>query len=447
MGKRDLKKQYPELEYNFIDLITVLDTTPTKKVTPFLVRQFNDWIRYRPDELSESSPSFEKMSKLLGRPKNEMDEIIKKMVFQWAQPKLEIIEEFTEHMESNRLNENDINKYDNWSAIKLAINEAEIKQGVKNKKNKIIILHQDEEWLILKPLSIEASINYGYGTKWCTSMKNSNSYFHRYSKEGVLIFVINRKNGVKYAIYSSPSEFSVWTATDARIDSMETTIPFNLMMKMKSWTNFDEVGPNYNYFEDEDKDNDDRVKSASDALRNVFSRQVQEQEITGISIEESFILDSVDYSGGHELDDTVIEDEQYTPEPECEPTFDSSYSIEAEEYLELEDGPTEEYLELNEGENMDVYVDIEGQDDYMVGMASTIHGLITEQNERTWKNPYPNYEVENVVEDHITDSYINFDINHSRLTETFDRVEEEPQAVDYDIDGEPGQQDQGSYGN
>ena len=34
---------------------------------------------------------FETMRRTLGDPKNELDEIVKRMVFKWAQPKLEII--------------------------------------------------------------------------------------------------------------------------------------------------------------------------------------------------------------------------------------------------------------------------------------------------------------------------------------------------------------------
>lgn len=370
MGKRDLKKQYTELEYNFVDLISLLDTTPTKKMTPFLVKQFNDWIQYTPNEMRKSSEEFETMRRTLGDPKNELDEIVKRMVFKWAQPKLEIIKEFTEHMESNRLEENDINNYDNWNAIKLAVNEAEIKQGIKNNKNKIMILHQDEEWLVLKPLSMEASVNYGYGTKWCTSMKNSNSYFHKYSRNGVLVFVINRKNGVKYAIYSSPKEFSVWTATDARIDSMETTIPFDLLMRMKEWTNFDEVGPNYNYFEDEDKENNgERKRGHLVALGALRSRIVPNEES---SMDETY--GDLPHPSEEAPNDEVMMESWGDEIP-----MEVSYTLN-------EAPPLDEFYE---DESMDVSVDIENHGETMVGYEDSVHGSITEQNERTWENPYP----------------------------------------------------------
>lgn len=387
MGKRDLKKQYKELEFNFVDLVSLLDTTPTKKLTPFLVKQFNDWIQYRPDEKMDGSESMEKMRRTLGDPKNELDEIVKRMVFKWAQPKLEIIKEFTEHMESNRLEENDINKYDNWNAIKLAVNEAEIKQGIKNNKNKIMILHQDEEWLILKPLSMEASVNYGYGTKWCTSMKNSNSYFHRYSRDGVLIFVINRKNGVKYAIYSSPKEFSVWTSTDARIDSMETTIPFDLMMRMKDWTNFDEVGPNYNYFEDEDKE--DRGIKKSGRMAAIIPRNQIDEPIESIG-EPDMEERGYDEEEG-DMSNMTISLTPSDPMERNEVESDVSISFRSDTWgdEEVMDDPEDEMVSYEEME-MEVSVDIRNHGEAMVGYEDSVHGSITEQNERTWENPYPN---------------------------------------------------------
>jgi hypothetical protein len=406
MGKRELKKQYTELNFNFVDLVGLLDATPTKKLTPFLVKQFNDWIQYEPVEKIESSMEYDRMRRTLGDPKNELDEIIKRMVFKWAQPKLDIIKEFTEHMEANRLEESDINKYSNWNAIKMAVNEAEIKQGLKNKKNRIMILHQDEEWLVIKPLSIEASVNYGYGTKWCTSMKNSNSYFHKYSRDGVLLFVINRKNGVKYAFYSSPKEYSVWTTTDARIDSMETTIPFDLLGKIKGWTNFDEVGPNYNYFEDEDRDdrNQRKRRGGMAILRTTMAGEgepdrnppheatldiVGEEDIMDVDTEEMAVPSSgnVVPTPTNDMRNVTI---SFRADDFNSESDDEEVVI-TEEYRDEEEGDWGMDEEVSMEESSDeIYVDITPREENMVGLGHSIHGSITEQGERTWENPYPN---------------------------------------------------------
>jgi hypothetical protein len=405
MGKRELKKQYTELNYNFVDLVSLLDTTPTKKMTPFLVKQFNDWIQYTGEDEMEASSECEKMRRTLGDPKNELDEIVKRMVFKWAQPKLEIIQEFTEHMEANRLEENDINKYSNWNAIKLAVNEAEIKQGVKNKKNRVTILHQDEEWLVLKPLSMEASVNYGYGTKWCTSMKNSNSYFHKYSRGGVLLFVINRKNGVKYAFYSSPKEYSVWTTTDARIDSMETTVPFELLVKMKDWTNFDEVGPNYNYFEDEDRDdrNQRKRRGGMAILRTTMAGEGEPDrnpphEATLDIVGEEDIMDADEEmavpSSGNVVPTPTNDMRNVTISfraDDFNSESDDEEVVITEEYRDEEEGDWGMDEEVSMEESSDeIYVDITPREENMVGLGHSIHGSITEQGERTWENPYPN---------------------------------------------------------
>ena len=244
-------------------------------------------------------------------------------------------------------------------------------------KNRVMILHTDDEWLVLKPLSMEASVNYGYGTKWCTSMKNSNSYFYRYSRDGVLLFVINRKNGVKYAIYSSPKEFSVWTATDARIDSMETTIPFDLMMRMKEWTNFDEVGPNYNYFEDEDKEDRGTKKSGRLVALGALTNQIDEpiESMGEYDMEER----GYDEEEGDMSNMTPSDPINLEGESEVSVSFRSDTWSDEEVMVESEDD-----------EEMEVSVDIRNYGEDMVGYEDSVHGSITEQNERTWENPYPN---------------------------------------------------------
>jgi hypothetical protein len=317
-----------------------------------------------------------------------VDEIIKRLVYNWAAPKLEIIEEFTEHMENNRLPDNDINNYQNWNHIKMAINEAEIKQGIKSKKNRIDVLYDDSEWLVVKPLSIEASINYGYGTKWCTSMKNSDSYFHKYSKNGVLVFVINRKNGVKYAFYSSPKEYSVWTVTDARIDSMETSIPFELLVKVKGWTNFDMVGPNYNYFDEEDKLQNREKKSRLSVVTGSGSlRSRANVELTEIVSNMSEMSVSEDTEMDVELDieesdeDVLTMDEDMgdlRPQEEYDSEEPSVGFIGYHQSIDVENGVSEQL------------VDIEQREEQMVGHDHPTHGIVTEQGERTWGSPYPN---------------------------------------------------------
>ena len=53
---------------------------------------------------------------------------------------------------------------------------------------------EDDEWLVIRPLTIDASARYGASTKWCTTMIGKD-YFHRYSDRGCLLYNINKKTG------------------------------------------------------------------------------------------------------------------------------------------------------------------------------------------------------------------------------------------------------------
>ena len=104
MGKKDLKKQYSDLEVSYIDLISLLDTTQTKKLTPFLVKQFHEMIQYKPES---NKIKQKKITELLGEPKNELDEVVKVSIYDWISPKLDILEGFIKNMDNKRLKDND----------------------------------------------------------------------------------------------------------------------------------------------------------------------------------------------------------------------------------------------------------------------------------------------------------------------------------------------------
>lgn len=64
-------------------------------------------------------------------------------------------------------------------------------------KTQIDKIYEDDTYLVLIPRSYEASQLYGYGTRWCTTMK---SYYNSYTKNGILIYMINKKTGRKFGL-------------------------------------------------------------------------------------------------------------------------------------------------------------------------------------------------------------------------------------------------------
>jgi hypothetical protein len=98
----------------------------------------------------------------------------------------------------------------------------------------VLKLYETDEWLVVKPLSYQASLKYGASTKWCTASKDSSDYYFRYSRRGILIYSINKKTGNKVAGFknldtSHESETSFWNITDQRIDSMDSGLPSDVL--------------------------------------------------------------------------------------------------------------------------------------------------------------------------------------------------------------------------
>ena len=71
---------------------------------------------------------------------------------------------------------------------------------------------EDDDYVILRPLTYFASKKYGANTKWCTTQENG-EYFNKYNKKGVLIYCIGKTNGNKVACFNSldknDAEFSL----------------------------------------------------------------------------------------------------------------------------------------------------------------------------------------------------------------------------------------------
>jgi hypothetical protein len=71
--------------------------------------------------------------------------------------------------------------------------EAITKQNEKSAKKEVDKIFENDVLLIVKPKSFQSSCYYGAGTMWCTTMKNTPSYFNDYSSKGTLYYVILKK--------------------------------------------------------------------------------------------------------------------------------------------------------------------------------------------------------------------------------------------------------------
>jgi hypothetical protein len=227
--KKEIKKQHPTLDVSLIDVLAKIDPSKTNKYLPFLIKQVNN----RLDELNKSMKEHNS-NKVFGI---DLDNYIQLNILlsivdnQYVtRDQLQTLQIFNELLEQNRIEENDITKYKDFDQIQKAIDESMVKYEYKNKEKGIAVLVDNDDYLIVRPLTYEASKKYGANTKWCTASNSTSSQFIEYTQNGILAYVINKKTYDKTAIHiwiNSDGEFretTFWNAKDSRIDSMESGI-------------------------------------------------------------------------------------------------------------------------------------------------------------------------------------------------------------------------------
>lgn len=163
---------------------------------------------------------------------------------------LKTFQKFCDFNERGLIKQNDLSRYNTIQEIEESVTFAETIVQNKEMEKQIKIIYQDDEWLLLRPLTYQSSKKYGSNTKWCTTFENSDEYFIKYSKKGVLIYCINKLTGYKVASFYSldeiDPEFSFWDQIDVRIDSLQTKLTPNLREIIFNECTADDVVSNYN---------------------------------------------------------------------------------------------------------------------------------------------------------------------------------------------------------
>lgn len=280
MRKRDLKEQHKDLEFHLVDFISKFDPTNTGKYTTFLTKivknRIEEEIKYRlsygknrliPIEEYES-PRFK-----IPQGKNNLEELIfGYLIDTLGRENIETLSSFEKHTKENRILNKDINDYSDWDQIIREVSLADLKQNQKILEKEVQKVIDNDEWLVIRPLTFESSLTYGAGTRWCTASRQNKDYFYRYSRNGVLCYAISKINGDKFGLYYDLEgpEFSIWNAPDRRIDSVESTIPPDLISKLYNFMKDEKC--NYEYFSKSEKEK--------------FSRYFEKSVVQEVSIEE-----------------------------------------------------------------------------------------------------------------------------------------------------------------
>ena len=241
MGKIDeLKKQNPNFNINIIDIIN--DVYGKSKYTEMVINLIKNKYNKREGDGNYYSDIHRELireykvnpDKLIGKTVFELVNMIKIFSEYVGYNESKTIEKFIELNEKNLITQKDLTTYKTIEELELQISLSDLKIVDKELEKQVLKLMETDEWLVLKPLSYQASVKYGSGTKWCTSSKNESEYYFRYSKRGILIYCINKKTGDKVAGFknldlSYEKETSFWTIIDLRTDSIDCDLPEDVM--------------------------------------------------------------------------------------------------------------------------------------------------------------------------------------------------------------------------
>lgn len=202
-----LKEQHPELNVSLIDIITSVEPSNTYKYIGFLIKILkNDY--YKKGDITD------------------LHRGIAIKLFDYEN--LSSLIDFEKHSIANRLSNPDIGRYHSFTEVGKEVKRADEVVKLKELEKQVIKLYETDFWLIVIPLSFEASKVYGANTKWCTTQeKHWNDYKTKYK----LIYIINKKSNVKYAVSSSVTEDKVqgWLANDKESNPMLWSIPNDVM--------------------------------------------------------------------------------------------------------------------------------------------------------------------------------------------------------------------------
>jgi hypothetical protein len=159
----DLRNKYKSVSNSSFSKFADADSTPTKKYLDFMLKTWED-------------------RKTDGRYRTTISIIEAVNKFH----------ELTPYIENKDIYSKEY--YGNFSKLIEVIEVAEVVREEKNfnKEEHINVLLETDEFFLLQPKTHKGSMKYGANTKWCTTSKNNESIFNRYTRDGFLGYLINK---------------------------------------------------------------------------------------------------------------------------------------------------------------------------------------------------------------------------------------------------------------
>jgi hypothetical protein len=242
---KDLKEKYPALSMSVLDILTLMDPTKTNKYLPVMTNIFNQEVTKRV-HTSDIEYYRDKMVELgfdAGISKGLSDtalRVLYHMTDLMNQDSIKTVNEFMNLNERGLIEDNDILNYKNINDLAQAISIAQLKSVDKEMASHVIRVFEDDEWLVLRPLTFASSCKYGAATKWCTTATTEPHHFHRYWNRGALIYILNKQTGYKVATqkyYDEDDRSTLWNAADREVNWADVDVPAYIFDEVKKEIN------------------------------------------------------------------------------------------------------------------------------------------------------------------------------------------------------------------
>ena len=235
------------MKLSLIDVLEMIDPSNTNKFLPMLTNIVDSSFKNRVGNWGDDTIEFiHRIETISPHLKGTFDVSDPSLVYSfWAlleripNNELDSLVDFIELYEKHQIPGVDINQIKTLNEIESVVNLINIKNIGKEFSKQTYVDLDTEKWLVIRPLTYESSLKYGAHTKWCTAAKNNPYQFFRYTKEGVLVYCINKETGYKLAFHMFKDgnkfyDISFWNSIDERIDSLSAEIDFDVYQLIKN---------------------------------------------------------------------------------------------------------------------------------------------------------------------------------------------------------------------
>ena len=245
MAKRvEIVEQAPDfMKLSLLDLIMLLDPSKTNKYTPLMVKLFTKNYSKRNLKTNHMNELHIELREGYNVPLNNLSDEQIPLIYHFLgcfdSDLIKTMLNFIEATENKQLPGVDVTQVNDISEIHQLISLIKLKNISKKLQKQVLKDYEDNEWLIVRPFTAEASQKYGYGTKWCTASENYHGHFFSYTDDGKLVYCINKIDGKKVAVHyrinqEIGTELSFWNMNDDRIDSMMSELPNSILDVVKN---------------------------------------------------------------------------------------------------------------------------------------------------------------------------------------------------------------------